>query len=255
MNPLERWRLTGKTALVTGGTKGIGYAIADELLRLGATVTVAARTEADVTDCVAKWRSEGLNPRGMVTDLSKPDAAETLIASLGDSLDILINNVGTNVRKPTTEYTNEEYRHVLATNLDSAFALSRAAHPLLARSGDGAIVNIGSVAGTVAILSGLPYAMTKAALDQMTRYLAVEWAKDGIRVNAVNPWYTRTPLASPRLADPAFVQRVLDATPLKRIAEPEDVAGVVAFLCLPAAHHITGQTVAVDGGFLAQGLA
>lgn len=255
MNPLERWRLTGKTALVTGGTKGIGYAIADELLRLGATVTVAARTEADVTDCVAKWRSEGLNPRGMVTDLSKPDAAETLIASLGDSLDILINNVGTNVRKPTTEYTNEEYRHVLATNLDSAFALSRAAYPLLARSGDGAIVNIGSVAGTVAILSGLPYAMTKAALDQMTRYLAVEWAKDGIRVNAVNPWYTRTPLASPRLADPAFVQRVLDATPLKRIAEPEDVAGVVAFLCLPAAHHITGQTVAVDGGFLAQGLA
>ncbi|MBC8135266.1 MAG: SDR family oxidoreductase [Fibrella sp.] len=254
MNTLERWQLTGKTALVTGGTKGIGYAIADELLRLGATVTIAARTESDVTNCVAVWRNEGLNAHGITADLSYPDAPTTLIASLGGSLDILINNVGTNNRKPTTGYSDDEYRRVLATNLDSAFAISRAAYPLLVASGDGAIVNIGSVAGTVAVLSGLPYAMTKAALDQMTRYLAVEWAKDGIRVNAVNPWYTRTPLAATRLDDPAFRQRVLDATPLKRIAEPEDVAGAVAFLCLPVARHITGQTVAVDGGFLAQGL-
>lgn len=254
MTTAERWRLAGKTALVTGGTKGIGYAIADELLRLGATVTIAARTESDVTDCVAKWRSEGLNAHGIAVDLSPPEAARTLLASCGDSLDILINNVGTNNRKPTTEYTDDEYRRVLATNLDSAFAISRAAYPLLAASGNGSIVNIGSVAGSVAILSGLPYALTKAALDQMTRYLAVEWAKDGIRVNSVNPWYTRTPLAAPRLDDAAFVQKVLDVTPLKRIAEPEDVAGIVAFLCLPAARHISGQSIAVDGGFLAQGL-
>lgn len=254
MNHAERWRLTGKRALVTGGTKGIGYAIADELLRLGAMVTIAARTESDVINCVAAWRSEGLNADGITADLSTTSSIETLMASRGGSLDILINNVGTNIRKATMDYTDDEYRRVLTTNLDSAFALSRAAYPLLVASGDGAIVNIGSVAGSVAVLSGLPYALTKAALDQMTRYLAVEWAKDAIRVNAVNPWYTRTPLASPRLDDPAFQQKVLDVTPIKRIAEADDIAGAVAFLCLPVARHITGQMLAVDGGFLAQGL-
>jgi Tropinone reductase 1 len=233
MNPTERWRLTGKTALVTGGTKGIGFAIADELLRLGATVTVAARTESDVAQSVADWRNQGLAAHGIVADLSLPDAGETLAASLGGSLDILINNVGTNIRKATTEYTDEEYHRVLTTNLDSAFAISRAMYPLLVASGDGAVVNIGSVAGSVAVLSGLPYALTKAALDQMTRYLAVEWAPNGIRVNGVNPWYTRTPLASPRLDDPVFHQKVLDVTPLKRVAEPEDVAVSSLFCAFP----------------------
>ncbi len=250
----ERWRLTGKRALVTGGTRGIGFAIADELLRLGAAVTVAARTESDLVACVATWQEAGLGAHGIAADLSLPGAAVSLIESVGGPLDILINNVGTNIRKPTTGYTDDEYRTVLATNLDSAFAISRAAYPLLVACKEGVIVNIGSVAGSVAILSGLPYALSKAALDQMTRYLAVEWAANGIRVNGVNPWYTRTPLAASRLADPAFLQKVLDATPLKRVAEPEDVAGAVAFLCLPAARHITGQTIAVDGGFLAQGL-
>ena len=250
----ERWRLTGKHALVTGGTKGIGYAVAQELLHLGATVTIAARTQSDLDSCVTSWRENGCDAHGITADLSTPDSAATLISAMGSKLDILVNNVGRNIRKPTTEYSADEYRAVLETNLASAFHLCRAAYPLLAQSENASVVNIGSVAGSVAVLSGLPYAMTKAALDQMTRYLAVEWAQNGIRVNAVNPWYTNTPLAAPRLSDPAFVERVLAVTPLKRIADPADIAGAVAFLCLPVARHITGQCLAVDGGFLALGL-
>ncbi len=253
----ERWTLIGKQALVTGGTKGIGYAIADELLRLGATVTIAARTEADVLARVGEWRGEGLNARGIVADLSTPEGAAIAVGAVaGDALDILVSNVGTNIRKTTNEYSAEEYRHILGTNLDGAFHLCRAAYSRLVAAGQSSIVLVGSVAGTVAVLSGLPYALSKAALDQMARYLAVEWGAEGIRVNAVNPWYTRTPLAAPRLdATPGFREKVLAVTPLRRIAEPEDVAGAAAFLCLPAARHITGQTLAVDGGFLAQGLA
>jgi len=250
----ERWRLTGKHALVTGGTKGIGYAIAEELLQLGASVTIAARTQSDIDTCVALWREKGYAAHGIAADLSAPNSAAALIAALGSRLDILVNNVGRNIRKPTINYSADEYRAILETNLDSAFHLCRAAYPLLSQAENASIVNIGSTAGSVAVLSGLPYAMTKAALDQLTRYLAVEWAKENIRVNAVNPWYTNTPLAAPRLSDPAFVERVLAVTPLKRIAEPEDIAGAVAFLCLPVARHITGQCLAVDGGFLALGL-
>jgi Tropinone reductase 1 len=133
--------------------------------------------------------------------------------------------------------------------------MCRLAHPLLKEAEGGArIVNIGSVAGSVWVGSGAPYAMTKAALDQLTRYLAVEWAPDNIRVNAVAPWYTRTPLANAVLDRPEFAERVLARTPLGRIADPDDISGIVAFLCLPCARHITGQIVAVDGGFLALGL-
>lgn len=231
---MSRWRLDGKKALVTGGTRGIGAAITQELRALGAEVLTVARHEAD---CLA--------------DLSVPGAATALVASLGE-LDILVNNVGTNLRKPTVGYAPEAYQRVLDTNLTAAFQLCQAAQPLLAHGG-GSIINVGSVAGVVGIGTGAAYALSKAALDQLTRYLAVEWASLGIRVNSVNPFYTRTPLAQPVLDDPQRLASILASTPLGRVAEPEDVAAAVAFLCLPAARHITGQCLAVDGGFLARG--
>jgi len=248
MNP-ERWKLTGKRALVTGGTKGIGYAIAGELLALGAEVTITARTEETVTAVVAEWVAQGYNAHGVASDISTGEGRVKIVAALGQSLDILVNNVGTNIRKSTLDFSMDEYETVLNTNLAGAFALSRDMHPLLAASGDACIVNIGSVAGSVPMMSGLPYAASKAALDQLTRYLAVEWARDNIRVNGVNPWYTRTPLAAPRLQPGALLDAILAATPNRRIAEAEDVSAAVAFLCLPAARHITGQIIAVDGGF------
>jgi Tropinone reductase 1 len=188
-------------------------------------------------------------------DISKDGVAAQVISAacqeLG-GLEILINNVGTNVRKPTHELADSEIETVLATNLTAALSFCQAAQTTLAIN-HGCIVNIGSVAGNVAIGTGVAYAMSKAALDQLTRYLAVEWAGSRIRVNSVNPFYTRTPLAQPVLDDPERLARVLASTPLGQVAEPEDIAAAVAFLCLPAARHITGQSLAVDGGFLARG--
>ncbi|MDX1934372.1 MAG: SDR family oxidoreductase [Capsulimonadales bacterium] len=251
----NRWGLAGRRALVTGGTKGIGEAVAQELLSLGARVTIVARNPDDVAGRTERWTAEGYPAFGVVADVATASGRATTLeqatAAMG-GIDILINNVGTNLRKPSLDFTEGEFAHIVNTNLTTAWEMCRLTAPYLARE-NGSVVNIGSVAGTVSVGSGGPYAITKAALDQLCRYLAVEWATLGIRVNNVNPWYTRTPLASPVLNDTERAERILARTPNGRIAEPEDVAGLVAFLCLPVARHITGQTIAVDGGFLANG--
>jgi Tropinone reductase 1 len=172
-------------------------------------------------------------------------------------LDLLVNNVGTNIRKRVDEYAPDEYRHVIETNMMSTFEICRLAYPLLAeaksQATSAAVVNVVSVAGLTHLRTGAPYGMTKAALIQLTRNLGVEWASSNIRVNAVAPWYIHTPLAKPVLDIAAYRAAVLERTPMGRIGEPEEVAGAVAFLCMPAASYITGQCIAVDGGFTING--
>ena len=187
----------------------------------------------------------------MATAAGRAAVIEAVRRELG-GLRCLVNNVGTNIRKGSLEYAPDEVTRIFETNLFSAWELCRAAHVLLKASG-GCIVNIASIAGSVAVRSGAPYAMTKASLDQLTRYLAVEWAADGVRVNAIDPWYIETSLTRPVLDNPAFRASVLSRTPLGRVGQPQDVAGLAAFLCLPAASYITGQCIAVDGGFRAAG--
>lgn len=235
---MERWTLEGKTALVTGATKGIGLAIAEELQSFGATVLRVARTAA---------------PGVIACDVSNPDDRARLFDGI-ERLDILVNNAGTNIRKKALDYTDEEYRRIRETNMDSVWDLCRRAHPLLKASPGSSIVNVASVAAFRHLGTGVPYAMTKAAITHMTVALAAEWAKDGIRVNAVAPWYIRTPLAEPVLNDPVRLEKILSVTPAGRIGEPEEVASVVAFLCMPAAAYVTGQCLAIDGGFSASGV-
>ena len=159
-------------------------AIVEALASHGARVHTCARTEADVDACVAEWRARGLDVTGSACDVS-----------FRGKVDILVSNVGFNTRKPTVDFTPEEYRALMDVNLESSFALCQLFHPLLAKSGDACVLFNSSVASLVSMQSGVVYAMTKAAMNMLTKYLACEWAKDGIRVNAVAPWYINTPLA------------------------------------------------------------
>jgi Tropinone reductase 1 len=257
MDP-HRWRLDGQLALVTGGSAGIGRAIARELLGFGARVLIAARHGDGLDAARAELEEEFPDGelRSFVADVADDEQRSALldwVEDIGDGLNILVNNAGGNITKPANDYSEDEWRGIFETNLFSAFELARGAYPMLTKHAASSIVNVGSVSAVTHVRSGAPYGMSKAAMHQMTRNLAVEWAEDGVRVNCVAPWYIRTRRTSGKLADPDYLDEVLLRTPMGRIGDPEEVAAAVAFLCLPASSYITGECIAVDGGFLRYG--
>jgi len=221
------WNLEGRTVLITGGTHGIGLACAEEFKSLGAEVTVVSREQGfDVTKAIDRKK----------------------IKDSLTSLDILVNNVGMNISRPTGDFTTEDIAHLLDANFISTLELTRVLYPLLKSSGNGSIINIASLAGSIDLGTGSVYASAKAAVIQLTRSLAAEYAADNIRVNSVSPWYTETRRTEEKLSDNAFKERLLDATPLHRIAKPAEIASVVAFLAMDKSAYITGQDIIVDGG-------
>ncbi|KAM0039164.1 putative oxidoreductase [Helianthus debilis subsp. tardiflorus] len=193
-----RWSLAGMTALVTGGTRGIGYAVVEELAELGAAVHTCSRNQEELNRRLQEWSTKGFNVTGSICDAScrpqRQHLVEKVSSIFNGKLNILINNVGTSILKPTIEYTSEEYSTLMATNFESCFHFCQLAHPLLKASGVGSIVFMSSVAGQVHVFSGSVYGATKGAINQLTKNLACEWAKDNIRVNSVAPWFIKTPL-------------------------------------------------------------
>jgi tropinone reductase I len=247
------WTLQGKKTVVTGGTKGIGLAITKEFLELGAEVLVVARDTKSIHGKVKR----SANLFTMDGDVTDREFRIKLINRVKDNwgkIDVLVNNVGTNVRKKMVEYTEEEYRQLFETNLFSMTEITRLSYPLLKKSGKSSVVNIASVAGSFDLQTGPPYGMTKAAIIQLSKHLAVEWAADGIRVNAVSPWYIQTPLTESVLSQPDRLEKILARTPMNRVGQPEEVASLVAYLAMDKASYITGQNIMVDGGMSVKGL-
>lgn len=251
------WNLHHKKILITGGTKGIGRASVIETLKLGAEVLFTARGKTEVASFEQQLLDQGLPATGLAGDMANGEHRQDIFNWINDrwgALDVLVNNAGMNIRKPTLEFTVQEYQNILDVNLIAPFELSRSLHPLLVQGKHSVIVNIASVAGFLDVQTGSPYAMSKAALIQQTKSLAAEWAKDGIRVNALSPWFTETPLTEALLLNEAKVQDVLSRTPLQRVARPEEMAFIIAFLAMDQSSYITGQNIIADGGMSATAL-
>lgn len=248
----RRWSLRGTTALVTGGTKGIGKAIVEELAALGARVHTCSRNEEELNKCLQGWQEMKYSVTGSVNDVSDRAEREKLMEAVSSTfqgkLNVLINNAGTAIVKPTMDLTSRDYSFIMATNFESGFHLSQLAHPLLKASGAGSIVFISSIAGVVALEQLSVYGASKGAINQLTKNLACEWAKDNIRTNSIGPGFIYTPLTEPLLADANYLSKQVSPVPLGRIGEPHEVASLAAFLCMPAASYITGQIICVDGG-------
>jgi NAD(P)-dependent dehydrogenase (short-subunit alcohol dehydrogenase family) len=229
---MDLFDLSGKVAVVTGGAKGIGAATVKLLERAGARVEVLdIERGCDVTD---------------------EAAVAAAFARIG-SIDILVNNAGRAVRKPAVELAKTEWDAVIDLNLTATFLCSRLAHPYMKQRGGGAIVNLASVMGlSGGLFPNASYQASKGGVVNLTRALALEWAADNIRVNAVAPTFVRTDLTVPIFSNPQVLDAVMSHTPLRPLPEAEDVAAAILFLCSAAARCVTGITLPVDSGYLAR---
>ena len=247
----EALPLAGRVALVTGASRGIGHAVALALGAAGAAVACCARSAEQVEATAAEVSGHGGRARGFRLDVTRRNEIDAVVADIGAALgpiDILVNNAGITLDKRSVEVTDEEWDDVLATNLTSTFTLARAVAPGMMEQRRGKIINIGSMYGKIGVPRYAAYCASKAAVEALTRSLAVEWARHGIQVNCLAPGYVNTDIPREAMADEKLRTLFLSRVPARRIGEPEEVATLAVYLASAASDFMTGQTVYLDGG-------
>lgn len=253
---LDRFRLDGRAALVCGGTGGIGLPIAQALAGAGAKVAIAGRSAERSVEAAAAVAPDALGIAADVVQKTDADRAVAETVARFGRIDVLVNAVGggiTEVMAPAHEFPEEDWRMVMALNLDSAlFASQAAARAMIGAGHAGSILNVSSVRGQLALRAGYsPYVAAKAALNLLTKQHAVEWAPHGVRVNAISPTFTRTAQVAGMLSNEEFYAGLIARIPLGRVGEPDDMVGAALFFCSDASSFVTGQILTMDGGLTA----
>jgi gluconate 5-dehydrogenase len=250
---MKLFDLAGRTALITGASRGIGYAIATALAQAGARVVLIARSHAGLDEAARTLRLSGASVELScldVTDATQVAAAvDAVEASLGP-IDILVNNAGIQRRAPLEQFDDREWRELMATNLDSVYYVSKAVARHMIARGRGKIINIGSVQCELARPTIAPYTASKGAIKNLTKGMCADWARYGLQINAIGPGYFATPLNKALVEDPAFDDWLRKRTPAGRWGKLEDLHGAVIFLASRAADFVNGHTLYVDGGIL-----
>ena len=249
----SRFRLDGRTALVTGAGRGIGRACAIALAQAGAEVWLAARTKEEIEQAAAEISAAGGKAQAVVCDVTNSKDVQKIISSI-PALDVLVNNAGTNIPEPFVEVSEAHLDQLLALNVRAAFLVAQAAaKKMLERKTRGAIINMSSQMGHVGAVNRSVYCMTKHALEGLTKAMALELAPHGIRVVSIAPTFIETPMyRKMRTEKPEFEKWVTDRIPAGKAGQPEDVAAAVVFASSPAASLVTGTSLLVDGGWTAQ---
>ena len=245
--------LTGKAAIVTGGNGGIGLGIARGLAAAGASVAVAARDAEKTRSAVDELRAMGASAVGVSVDVADEASVADAVARAAEALggaDILVNNAGIGIRKPPQDYSADEWRRVIAVNLDGAFLCSREVYPHMKRAGGGKIINIGSMTSVFGSDWVASYSASKGGVVQLTKSLAVAWAADNIQVNAILPGWIHTDLTAPiRQNFPERYEYIRSRIPNGRWGEPNEMGGAATFLASAASDYVTGVSLPVDGGY------
>ena len=248
--------LVGKTALITGASKGLGKAMALALAKAGASIALVSRDEARLNDVAAEIRGSGGNAFVFVADVTDEalvaKVCEGVAAQFGDALHILINNAGINIRKPITDFTLAEWNSVLTTNLTSVFLLCRAFVPMMKGRGYGRIINMTSMMSHISLPGRTAYSASKTALLGFNRALALELAAEKITVNGISPGVCDTEINTPLMQNPELRAQFLAKIPVGRFGEPDEIAKLALYLCSEDAGFITGTDVIIDGGWTAQ---
>jgi NAD(P)-dependent dehydrogenase (short-subunit alcohol dehydrogenase family) len=247
--------LTGKVAVVTGASMGIGYGLAKAMAHAGAKVALTARSLHKLQGLVKEIEEEGGEALSVPMDVSNvaqiEDAMDAIKQHFG-RIDILVNNAGSGANHNSVDVTEENWDQMMNTNLKGLFFCCQAAGKIMLQQGYGRIINMSSQAGVVGIVNHAVYCASKGGVNQLTRVLALEWSAKGVNVNAVAPTFTYTPGTAERLDNPEFLQGVLDRIPAGKVADIKDVSGAVIYLASPAGDMVTGTVLTVDGGWTAQ---